>query len=104
MSQSLYNLFTNDVVERNLNNLKTQLYVVLIDMIRKKGWNQTQAAEEFQVSQPRISNLFNGHLEKFSIDKMLDMLVRCGHSLDLDCNSSNESLPLVMNLRKSVVL
>jgi predicted XRE-type DNA-binding protein len=104
MRQNFYDSYTNDLVERNLNVMKKQLCTVLIEIIRKKGWNQTQVAEAFQVSQPRISNLYNGHLDKFSIDKMLDMLMRCGYSLEADCNLVNEGLPLVINLSKSDLL
>jgi predicted XRE-type DNA-binding protein len=103
MSQTPIESLTQILIERNINYVKAQLFTVLMNEIRKKGWNQAQVAAEFNVSQPRISNLFNEHLEKFSIDKMLDMLVRCGYILDADANYANDSLPLVMNLKKSLL-
>lgn len=93
VSQNPYEPLTKRVVERNLIYVKTQLYIALITTIRKKGWSQAQAAIEFNVSQPRISNLFNQQLDKFSIDKLLDMLVRCGYSLDTGQHETKDGMP-----------
>jgi predicted XRE-type DNA-binding protein len=71
-------------------------------LIRDKGWTQAKAAEELKVTQPRMSNLFKGYLDKFSIDTILEMLVRSGYKLDADFNPENENLPLVMNLKKAL--
>lgn len=102
MSKNLFELLTDDPVEYNMKHLKTQLFMVLITLIREKGWTQAKAAEELKVTQPRMSNLFNGYLDKFSIDTILEMLVRSGYKLDADFNPENENLPLVMNLKKAL--
>jgi predicted XRE-type DNA-binding protein len=102
MSQNLFELLTDDPVEYNMKHLKTQLFMVLITLIRDKGWTQAKAAEELKVTQPRMSNLFKGYLDKFSIDTILEMLVRSGYKLDADFNPENENLPLVMNLKKAL--
>lgn len=102
MSQNIFELSTADPVEYNMKHLKTQLFMVLITLIRQKNWTQTKAAKELKVSQPRVSNLFKGQLEKFSIDMLMEMLVRSGYKLDADFNPENESTPLVLNLKKAL--
>ncbi|QHC92602.1 helix-turn-helix domain-containing protein [Pseudomonas chlororaphis] len=103
MSQNLFEKFTTDCVEYNMKHLKTQLFMVLLQMIRQKGWSQSAAAEHLQVSAPRMSNLCNGYLEKFSIDMLMTMLVRIGYKLDADYNPENADQPLVMNVKKAML-
>jgi predicted XRE-type DNA-binding protein len=103
MSQNLFEMFTADPVEYNMKHLKVQLFAALIKLIREKGWSQTEAAQQLNVSSPRMSNLFKGYLEKFSIDALLEMLVRIGYKLEADFNPENRNLPLVLNVKKATL-
>jgi predicted XRE-type DNA-binding protein len=47
--------------------------ISLQNFIEEKGLTQTEAAELFDVSQPRISDLVNQKMEKFSIDTLVNM-------------------------------
>jgi hypothetical protein len=47
-----------------------------------------------------MSNLFKGYLEKFSIDTLLEMLVRIGYKVDADFNPENRAQPLVINVKR----
>lgn len=42
------------------------------------GKTQVRAAEMLGVSQPRISELRRGHIERFTIDALVNMLARAG--------------------------
>lgn len=103
MTQNVYEMFTADPVEFNMKHLKIQLYAALIKLIREKEWTQTEAAQELNVSSPRVSNLFKGYLEKFSIDALLEMLVRIGYKFDVDFNPENRNQPLVLNVKKATL-
>jgi predicted XRE-type DNA-binding protein len=100
MSQNLFELFTDDPVESNIKNLKSKIHMSLINLIRQKGWTQLTAAKELNVSQPRMSNLFKGQLSKFSIDTLLEMLVRLGYKIDTDFDPTNELNPLTIKIEK----
>jgi len=52
--------------------------------IRKEGWNQQQAAEKFRVTQPRVSDLMRGKIEKFTIDTLVNMVVAAGLRVQVD--------------------
>lgn len=101
MSQNIFQLFSDDPVEFNLKHLKSQLFMALIKLIRERGMSQAEAAQLLKISQPRVSNLFKGHLEKFSIDGLLEMLVRLGYKVETTFNSDNVAQPLVMSLSKT---
>jgi len=102
-SQNIYSLFTDDPVEYNRQALKTKLALALIALIREQGWTQAIAAERLQISQPRMSNLFTGRLERFSIDSLLEMLFRSGYKLDCDFDPANRARPMEMALKKAML-
>lgn len=45
-------------------------------LIDERALTQSQAAQLFGVTQPRISDLVRGKIDLFSIDGLVDMLVR----------------------------
>lgn len=102
-SQNLYELFSEDPVEFNLKSLKAKLAIALVQLIRQKEWTQAAAAEKLQVTQPRMSNLFRGKLEKFSIDALLQMLVRVGYKLETDFDPANEKAPLSLVIKRAML-
>ncbi|NUN63732.1 XRE family transcriptional regulator [Pseudanabaena biceps] len=67
------------VPEEALNlKIRADLMLSIKRFIQSQGWTQKQAALFFGETQPRISDLINGDIERFSIDKLVMMLVRAG--------------------------
>lgn len=56
--------------------IRSHLMIALEDYIQKHSLTQTEAAKAMGVSQPRISDLLNGKIDKFSIDQLVKMLER----------------------------
>ena len=100
MTQNLFAMVTEDPIESNIKHLKMSLFMMLTQRIRQKGWTQVVAAKELKITQPRMSNLFKGKLEKFSIDALLEMVVRSGYDFDVDVDSTNKASPLSFQLKK----
>jgi predicted XRE-type DNA-binding protein len=63
--------------------LKAQLAVHIRRFIEEKGWTQTEAAEAVGLDQPKVSYLLCGRLAGFSVDRLLSILNRLGHSVDV---------------------
>ena len=67
--------------------LNMKLRAKLIREIRAKvteaGWTQITIAEKLGVTQPRVSDLLNGKLSKFSLDSLVMMLARLGSDVEL---------------------
>lgn len=55
---------------------RADLMIAIRDYIDDKGWDQKEAAHKLKTNQPRISNLMNGHIEKFSTGMLIDFLER----------------------------
>jgi len=56
--------------------IRATLMMRVHKLIKDRGLTQTQAAQLFGVTQPRISDLVRGKIELFSIDGLVDMLAR----------------------------
>ncbi len=63
--------------------VRADLMMQLSRLIKRRGLTQAQAAKAMGVSQPRVSNLTRGRVEKFSIDSLVDMLARLGLSVSI---------------------
>ena len=67
-------------------NLKVRADL-LLDLrlhIQARGWTQAEAAAFFGETQPRISNLLKGEINRFSVDKLINMLARVGIRVRLE--------------------
>jgi predicted XRE-type DNA-binding protein len=62
---------------------RSLLMIAIEERIKEKGWTQTQAAELLHVNQPRVSDLMNGKLHKFSLDALVNMLPAVGLMFDV---------------------
>jgi predicted XRE-type DNA-binding protein len=52
-------------------------------IIKEKGWTQKRAAEELGVQQPRVSDLFQGHIGEFSVDMLMSWLSKLGYNIEV---------------------
>ncbi|MCY7332260.1 MAG: helix-turn-helix domain-containing protein [Pseudanabaena sp. CAN_BIN31] len=73
--------------EEALNlKIRADLMLNIRRFIQSQGWTQKQAALFFGETQPRISDLMNGDIERFSIDKLVIMLAKAGMGVKFEVN------------------
>jgi predicted XRE-type DNA-binding protein len=58
--------------------IRADLMIALSRVIQDRGLTQIKAAELFGVSQPRVSDLVRGKVDRFSIDTLIEMLGHAG--------------------------
>jgi predicted XRE-type DNA-binding protein len=63
--------------------MRADLMIRLSKLIDARGLTQAEAAEFFGVSQPRISDLRRGKIDRFSVDTLIAMLGRAGVKVQL---------------------
>ena len=63
--------------------LRASLMARLGRIIHDQGWTQREAAVRLGVTQPRISDLARGKIDRFSVDSLQVLLFRSGHRLDV---------------------
>ena len=59
------------------------LMIAIEQRIREEGWTQAEAAAHLHVTQPRVSDLLNGKVSKFSLDALVNMLAPVGLMFDV---------------------
>lgn len=63
--------------------VKAQLAVQIKRFIKNKGWKQAQAAEIIGIGQPKLSQILRGELSGISIDRLMKIVMRLGHSIEV---------------------
>ena len=63
--------------------LRSQLMTELIDRIDAAGLTQADAARRLGVTQPRISDLMRGKIDRFSVDMLVTLLGKLGAEVRL---------------------
>lgn len=94
-------LLAQDPVELSLVSLKSKMMFIITSMIREKGWTQAEAAKVLEVSQPRVSNVMNGQLSKFSIDMLIEMLGKLGYLMDMSFDPDQVNHPITVDVKKA---
>ena len=64
--------------------IRARLMMILEDVIKEEGLTQKQAAKLFGVSQPRVSDLMRGKIDRFTIDALVNMLAVTGRTIRLE--------------------
>lgn len=73
--------------------VRTDLMNQLEQVIEKRGLTQAAAAKLFGVTQPRVSDLVRGKIERFSIDTLIGMLGAAGMQVELTVRKKKRKLP-----------
>jgi predicted XRE-type DNA-binding protein len=62
---------------------RSALMIELQEYIKSSGLTQRQAADQFGVTQPRISDLVRGKIELFSLESLVDMATAAGMKVEV---------------------
>ncbi len=63
--------------------LKADIALRIHQFIEQKGWTQQHAAEVLGLDQPKVSNLLRGRLSGFSVERLLGLVTRLGHNVEV---------------------
>ena len=58
--------------------IRANLMIEVRRVVESRKLSQAQAAKLFAVTQPRVSDLMRGKIDRFSIDTLIGMLQRAG--------------------------
>lgn len=73
-STSVWDALVDSPEEAENLRLRSKLMRVLTKTIRSWDLPQKEAARQLHVTQPRLSELLNGKIDKFSLDALVNML------------------------------
>jgi predicted XRE-type DNA-binding protein len=81
---------------------KAELARQIGEAIRERKWTQRRAADMLGVSQPRVSDLLRGHLDKFSLDTLMEFLTKLRRNVTVFVSGSRNDLGHIQVLAKHV--
>ncbi len=62
---------------------KSDLALLIYDIIKKRKLTQKKAAEILGIDQPKISNIICGRLSGFTLDRLMKYLVALGYDIEI---------------------
>ena len=63
--------------------LRSELVIQIRQHVEALGLSQQNAARQLGITQPRLSDLMRGRIDKFSLDKLVNILARAGKHLEV---------------------
>ena len=63
--------------------IRAELMMAIKSYIKAQEWTQQEAAQRFGISQPRISEVFQGKIGLFTVDKLIKLLAQVGQQVSV---------------------
>ncbi len=90
--------------EASKSALKADIMIMIRDIIERNGWAQKKAAEILGIKQPRVSDVVNGKIEKFTLDALIGMLDQLGFRTKFKFGSLEESSIKIVRIKRREAL
>jgi len=84
---SVWDAIEDGPQEAESMKLRAQLMRAIVDRIERRKLSQVEAARILGVSQPRVSDLTRGKIDKFALDVLVNMAVALGIRVKLQITS-----------------
>ena len=81
--KSVWDAIENSADDAANMKARSTLMIAISEHIRTRKLTQEQAARLFGVTQPRVSDLVRGKIERFTIDMLINMLTRAGIRVEI---------------------
>jgi len=81
--QSVWDALEDTPEAAEAMKLRSKLMLAVQDRIRAAGVSQRDAAKLVGVTQPRVSDLMRGRIDLFSVESLVNMLMRLGMKVEL---------------------
>lgn len=81
--ESVWDALEDRPAEAENMRVRAALMIALQERIKSSGMTQAEAARQFGVTQPRISDLKRGKIDLFGIDALVNMLASAGLHIEV---------------------
>ncbi|MFZ1102959.1 MAG: XRE family transcriptional regulator [Hyphomicrobiaceae bacterium] len=68
--------------------MRSNVMIAIKDEVRRWNTTQANAARRLAITQPRLNDLLNGKINKFSLDALLTLATRAGLKVKIDIRSA----------------
>ncbi|APR98474.1 helix-turn-helix domain-containing protein [Wolbachia endosymbiont of Folsomia candida] len=71
--------------------IKRRLIDIINSFIEKYNWTQSHAAEILGIDQPKVSQIKNGKIDGFSLERLLSFLKKLDHEIIITMKESESA-------------
>ena len=82
-----YAALDQEIAELESLRIRTDLMLALRRYIEQRQWTVEEAARAFRQSSPRMQNLINGEISRFSVEDLIQLLTKAGLSVHVSVQS-----------------
>lgn len=82
-SVSDYETLDLEIAELESLRIRTELMLALHEYIQQRQWTPEEAARAFRQSYPRMQNLINGEISRFSVEDLIHLLTKAGLTIKM---------------------
>jgi predicted XRE-type DNA-binding protein len=75
--------------------IRAELILELREYINQHSLTQSDAAKRLGIKQPEVSAINTGKLERFTIDQLVTLLTRIGHTLKVESSGRRRTFTLL---------
>lgn len=83
LSVSDYETLDLEMAELESLRIRTELMLALREYIQQRRWTPEEAARAFRQSYPRMQNLMNGEISRFSAEDLIHLLTKAGLTIQM---------------------
>jgi len=80
---SVWDAIEDTPAEATNMRMRSEVMMALKDRIEAQGWTQAEAARVMAVTQPRVSDLTRGKIERFGLDALVAMATAAGLAVEV---------------------
>lgn len=81
--QSAFDAICDTPAEAANMKLRAELMRHIAATVQANHWTQSQAAQHCGITQPRMNDLLNGKISKFSLDALVNINAHLGQSISI---------------------
>ena len=78
-----YETLDFEIAELESLRIRTELMLALQLYIQQRQWTLKEAAQAFRQSSPRMQNLINGEISRFSVEDLIQLLTKAGLTIQM---------------------
>ncbi len=84
--------------DQYIESIKTRLVNTMVEIIKTNKFKQRQVQELLDIKQPRVSDLVNKKIDKFSVDSLIEYLTKVGYVFEVNVNDSSK-VPMTLQFK-----
>lgn len=75
------------IAEAETLQIRTDLMLALQNAIQRRGWSPDEAAHALKQTRPRMQNLMNGEISRFTVEQLIQLLSLVGQEVHISVGS-----------------